>query len=71
MLLRACAPLRSGFRPAPAVEVMVDLTVACVKPGADPSDRSASSRPFCFRIISPGAPSLTLQAESAEEMRAW
>ena len=52
------------------VQVAVDLTVSCVKLGADPSDRSSAGRPFCFRIISP-AVSLLLQAESNEEMHAW
>ena len=48
----------------------VDLRTSCVKPGPDPNDRASSNRPFCFRVISP-AVSLSLQAESEEEMRGW
>ena len=45
-----------------------DLTVSCVKPGSDPSDKS--DRAFCFRVISPSV-SLTLQAESQKEANEW
>ena len=59
-----------GGESSSEVQVAVDLTVSCVKAGADPSDRSCAGRPFCFRIISPAA-ALLLQAESEEEMQAW
>ena len=41
-----------------------------MKLGADPKDSSSVGRPFTFRIISP-TESLTLQAETEEEMRGW
>lgn len=58
------------FEPAEDAVPAVDLTLSCVKPGADAADRSTTGRPFCFRVISPTA-SLLLQAESEAEASAW
>ena len=58
------------FEPAEDAVPAVDLTLSCVKPGADEADRSTTGRPFCFRVISPTA-SLLLQAESEAEASAW
>ena len=59
-----------GFELAEDAVPAVDLTLSCVKPGADAGDRSTAGRPFCFRVISPTA-SLLLQAESEAEAAAW
>ena len=66
-------PGRFGYGSAPLeatddAVLCMDLTVSCVKPGADPNDRS--DRGYCFRVVSP-AGSLTLQAESQREANEW
>ena len=67
---RAAAPEPTSLDVADDAVPAVDLTVSCVKPGAEDGASRAGGRPFCFRVISPAA-SLTLQAESEAEAAAW